>query len=436
MTVARKANGDLRICLDPQDLNKAIKREHFRLPTLDEITVNLAGSKIFSTVDAKQGFWQQKLHPDCTNLCTFNTPYGRYKFLRLPYGINSASEVFHKKMYEQFDDIQDVCLFVDDLLIYGKTKEEHDEILNKVLDRCRDINLKLNKDKCKFGLKEITYLGHKITGDGIYPDDAHTSAIRNMPCPKNVKDLERFLGLVNYVGSFVPNLSQKTHILRVLLKKETEWHWSVDHQRTFDELKRCLTTVPVLQYYNLEKPVVISVDASKNGLGACMMQDNLPVCYASRSLTKAEESYAQIENELLACVFACEKFYAYIYGRCDITIETDHKPLVTIISRPIASAPARLQRMLLRLQPYNFTLVYKPGRYLYVADALSRAVDPANDGVISIPRDHLEAQAQVCAVAASNPLTDSHFIRIQRETENDSELQQVIKYNQGRLANS
>lgn len=431
MTVVKKANGDLRICLDPQDLNKAIKREHFRLPTLEEITVNLAGSKIFSTVDAKQGFWQQKLHPDCTHLCTFNTPFGRYKFLRLPYGITSASEVFHKKMYEQFDDIQGVCLFIDDLLIYGKTQEEHDQILKKVLDRCREINLKLNKNKCKFGLKEITYLGHKITGEGIYPDESHTSAIRNMPPPQSIKDLERFLGLVNYVGNFVPNLSQKTHVLRVLLKKEIAWHWSIDHQRTFDELKQCLVSVPVLQYYTLYKPVVISVDASKNGLGACLMQDSLPVCYASRSLTKAEESYAQIEKELLACVYACEKFYAYIYGRCDITIETDHKPLVSIISKPIASAPARLQRMLLRLQPYSFKLVYTPGKYLYVADTLSRAVEPVTHKLITSPRDYLETQAQVCALAASNPLTDTHFTRIQKETEKDTELQVIIKYIKG-----
>ncbi|XP_045541431.1 uncharacterized protein LOC123722914 [Papilio machaon] len=158
MTVVRKPNGDLRICLDPKDLNKAIKREHFHLPTLDEITTNLAGSKFYSTLDAKNGFWQLKLNEKSADLCTFNTAFGRYKFLRLPYGISSASEVFHKKMYENFDDIEGVCLFVDDLLIYGKTQYEHDERLKRVLDRCRLINLKLNKEKCKFALMEIKYL--------------------------------------------------------------------------------------------------------------------------------------------------------------------------------------------------------------------------------------------------------------------------------------
>lgn len=437
MTVVRKPNGDLRLCLDPKDLNKAIKREYFPLPTLDEITAKLGGSKFFSTVDAKQGFWQLKLAKDCTDLLTFNTAFGRYKFLRLPYGITSASEVFHKKMYEHFDDIEGVCLFVDDLLIYGKTKQEHDERLKKVLQRCREINLKLNQKKCKFCLTEITYLGHKITQKGIYPDPTRTSAILNMPRPQNVKDVERFLGLITYVGRFIPNLSDKSHKLRELLKKDTEWHWSNVHEETFKNLKSLLSKAPVLQYYSLEKPVVISVDSSKDGLGACILQNGLPVTYASRTLTNAERNYAQIEKELLACVFACERFYPYIYGRSDVTIETDHKPLVSIISKPIGSAPARLQRMLLRLQLYTFNLVYTPGKYLFIADTLSRATQPpelvySGRGSAMLSADdschHFDAQAQVCVISASNPLTDTHFVKIQKETATDTELQILLRF--------
>lgn len=427
MTVARKANGDIRICLDPRDLNQAIKREHFKLPSLDEMTVNLGDAKYFSTLDAKQGFWQLRLHKDSTHLTTFNTSFGRYKFLRLPFGITSASEVFHKRMFEHFDDLMGVCLFVDDLLVYGRSKQEHDYRLMKVLERCREINLKLNINKCKFGLNEIKYLGHIITPNGIYPDGSYTSAIRNMPRPQNVKDLERFLGMINYVGNFIPNLSDRNHILRELLRKDIEWHWSQEHEKSFNGLKKCLVNVPILQYYSLNKAVVISVDACKNGLGACLLQNNLPVCYASRSLTKAEQNYAQIEKELLACVYACEKFYTYIYGRNDVTIETDHKPLVSIICKPIATAPTRLQRMLLRLQPYCFKLVYKPGKYLYLADTLSRAVEPV-PAAASAPRDQLDERAQVCAVALSNPLVDSHFVAIQKLTQEDPELIMLKKY--------
>lgn len=424
MTVVQKPNGDIRICLDPRDLNKYIKREHFKLPTLDEITAKLSGAKYFSSIDCKHSFWQLRLHNESTDLCTFNTAFGRFKFLRMPFGISSASEVFHKRLYEYFDDIEGVILFVDDLLCYADTKELHDIRLRQVLDRCKEINIKLNRDKCNIGLTEIKYLGHIITQSGIRPDDSHILPIQNMPKPENVKDLERFLGLVTYVGNFIPNLSEKTHKLRELLKKDIEWHWDDEHDRCFGELQRCITNPPVLRFYSLDKPVTISVDASKNGLGACLMQDGMPVCFASRSLTRTEQNYAQIEKELYACVFACEKFYTYIYGRSDITVETDHKPLISIINKPIAGAPARLQRMLVRLQPYTFELVYKPGRYLYIADTLSRAVAPSSDNE-NDPRDYLDVKAQVCAIAASNSLTDTHFVELQKMTGLDEEMQEL-----------
>lgn len=424
MTVVKKPNGDIRICLDPRDLNKYIKREHFKLPTLDEITSKLSGARYFSTLDCKHSFYQLKLNDESTDLCTFNTAFGRFKFLRMPFGISSASEVFHKRLYEYFDDIEGVTLFVDDLLCYGHTKEVHDLRLRMVLERCKQINVKLNREKCKIGLTEIKYLGHTISENGIRPDDSHILPIRNMPKPENEKDLERFLGLVTYVGSFIPNLSERTHKLRELLRKDIEWHWDEVHDRCFEELQRCITSAPVLKFYDVDKPVIISVDSSKNGLGACLMQDGKPVCYASRSLTKAEQNYAQIEKELYACVFACEKFYTYIYGKSDVTIETDHKPLISIINKPIAGAPARLQRMLIRLQPYTFKLVYKPGRYLYVADTLSRAVAPCAENEDE-PRDYLEERAQFCAVAASNSLTDTHFIELQKFTSQDEELKEL-----------
>ncbi|KAL0867464.1 hypothetical protein ABMA27_008251 [Loxostege sticticalis] len=439
ITVVKKANGDLRICLDPKELNNAIKREHFRLPSLDEIVSNLSGAKYFSTLDAYSGFWQVALD-ESSSLCTFNTPFGRYKFLRMPYGICSASEVFHKKIYENFDDIEGVCMYIDDLLIFGRTRIEHDERLKKVLERCRKINLKLNKDKCKFGLDEIKYLGHRISKNGLYPDDSHLTAITNMPSPKDKKDVERFLGLVTYVGAFIPNLSDRTLPLRELLKKETEWHWDERHNKCIDDLKKCLMTRPVLQYYCLKKPIVLSVDASKTGLGACLMQNNLPVCYASKALTKTEQRYAQIEKELYACVFACERFHAYIYGRVDVTVETDHKPLISIFKKPIVDAPLRLQRMLLRLQRYTFRLIYKPGRHLHIADALSRAYEPCeavtHQSAAAGHEDESSGREldEVCAVvreavrATSRHISDVQFINIQKHTEIDDELVQLKKY--------
>ncbi|CAK1587306.1 unnamed protein product [Parnassius mnemosyne] len=319
----------------------------------------------------------------------------------MPFGISSASEVFHKRLYAHFDDIEGVELFVDDLLIHGNSKNQHDFRLRQVLERCKQINVKLNKKKCKVRLTEINYLGHIITQNGIKPDDTHIQPILDMPKPQNTKDLERFLGLV------------------------TAWHWEEIHDKCFEDLKRCITNPLVLQFYSLDIPITISVDASKHGLEACLMQNGKPICFASKSLTKTKQAYVQIEMELYACVFACGKFYSYIYGRSDVTIETDHKPLISIIKKPFAAAPTRLQRMLIRLQPYTFKLVYKPGKYLYIADALSRAVAPSNDKW-GDTRDELDARAQVCAFALANPLTDTHFVCLQKLTQSDHEMQELI----------
>ncbi|XP_059061148.1 uncharacterized protein K02A2.6-like, partial [Achroia grisella] len=426
ITIVKKANGDLRICLDPKELNMAIKREYFRLPTLDEIVSKLSGARYFSTLDVTSGFWNVALD-ESSKYCTFNTPFGRYKFLRMPFGICSASEVFHKKMFEYFGDIQGCEMYIDDILIYAIDKKQHDEILKKVLDRCRHINLKLNKNKCKFGLDEIKYLGHRITKNGLCPDDSHISAIKNMPIPKNKKDVERFLGMITYVSTFIPNLSDRTLPLRELLKKDISWHWNERHEECFNYLKTCLLKRPVLQYYSMNKHIVISVDASKSGLGACLMQDNLPVCYASKSLTETEQRYAQIEKELYACLFACERFNVYIYGRSDVTIETDHKPLISIIKKPTVDAPLRLQRMLLRLQRYTFNLIYKPGKHLYIADTLSRAYEQNSEDDIS----HTD-QDEMCVVgeirSITSKYTDAQFLQLQKITETDNELIQLQEY--------
>lgn len=183
----------------------------------------------------------------------------------------------------------------------------------------------------------------------------------------------------------------------------------------------------------MSKPIVISVDSSKSGIGVCLMQDGHPVCYASKALTKTEQRYAQIEKELYACVFACERFYAYIYGRDDVTIETDHKPLITIIKKPIVDAPSRLQRMLLRLQRYTFNLVFKPGKHLFVADTLSRAYEPASETGTDNATECRRECDEVCTVVrevglnASRDYTDSQFVELQKQTELDEELVQLRK---------
>lgn len=193
-----------------------------------------------------------------------------------------------------------------------------------------------------------------------------------MPVPTDVTSLQRFLGMVNYLGKFIQKFGDIAAPLRKLTHKETAWCWFQQHQGAFDRLKSCLSSPPVLAYYDVREPVTLTCDASCYGLGAAYMQNSRPVAFASHTLTDTETRYAQIEKELLAVVFACTKFKDYVYRKPTI-VETDHQPLVTILKKPIHIASARLQRMLLRLQSYDISLVYKKGKYIYLVDTLSRA---------------------------------------------------------------
>ena len=236
-----------------------------------------------------------------------------------------------------------------------------------------------------------------------------------MPYPSSRKDLERFLGMINYLGKFIQNLSDITAPLRELLKQDNEWVWLEHHQRAVDELKNLITSAPVLAFYDVSQPVKVSVDASQEGLGAVLIQNERPVAYASRSLTDCEKRYAQIEKEMLAVVFGVEHFHYYVYGR-QVTVESDHKPLEAIVKKPLSSSPPRLQRMLLRLMKYNILLEYKPGKQMFIPDTLSRASLP-----MSSPSSD-DWDAQVHLIVKSLPVSDEYMNNFQKATANDATL--------------
>lgn len=372
LVLTTKKDGKLRLCLDPRKLNKAIMRPHFQFPTLDEIKSDLSGARFFTTLDANKGFWMLKLSDSASKLCTFITPFGRYRYTRLPYGISAAPEIFYREMVNRFSDIKNVKIMMDDFLIYGSTIEEHDVALQNVLNRAREINLKFNKDKSVICTSEVKYLGHIFSSKGVLVDQSKVKAICDMPSPSCINDLQRFMGMVNYLSSFIPNLSKENSLLRTLLSKKVEWSWTEHHEAEFNKIKKLISSAPVLSYFDPNKDITMSVDASKDALGAVILHDKQPIAYASASLTKCQQNYSQIEKELLSILFGCTKFHQYIYGRL-VTVETDHKPLITLFKKALVDIPARLQRIMLRLQPYDLNVIYKPGRYLYIADTLSRA---------------------------------------------------------------
>lgn len=371
LVLAKKDDGSLRLCLDTSSLNKSIKREHFQLPTFEMVSAKMGKSKIFSKIDASKAFWQIKLSKESCKYTTFNTPFGRYYFLRMPYGIISSSEVFQRIFMEIFGDIPGCEIYVDDLIIHSESKEEHDKILNKVFEKAEEHNVTFNYAKCKFYKSDVLYLGHKFTSEGILPDDTKLETIVNMKSPSCTKELETFLGMITYISRFIPNVSERTNILRGLLKKNSMWEWTSNHEKCFQELKKLLISPPVLRYFDVTKDVVVTADASQNGIGCALLQEKLPVAYGSCALNETQKRWAQIEKELYAIVFACEKFYQFLYGK-HVVVESDHKPLEAIMKKPLNKCPPRLQRMLMRLQKFDLEVRYKPGKELLIADCLSR----------------------------------------------------------------
>ena len=421
--VEKKSSGGLRLCLDPRDLNKAIKREHYKLKTIEEIVSRQSGNQVFSVLDANSAFWQIRLDDESKDFTTFNTPFGRYRFMRLPFGLNSSAEVFAKRFSQAFEDIPGVESYMDELLIGGKSVEEHDQRLVAVLERARQKGIKLKPSKCSLRAEEVKFVGHVITKNGLKPDQSKIEAILNMPVPQCTKDLERFLGMINYLGKFIPQLSEITAPLRELLKQDVEWQWMKQHQDAIDKLKEMVTKSPVLVFYDVNKPVTVSCDSSKSGIGICLLQEGKPVAYGSRTMTECEQRYSQIEKELLAVVFALEHFHYYIYGK-RVQVESDHKPLESILQKPLSAAPPRLQRMLLRLMKYDFDLKYTPGKQMFVSDTLSRApllVDaPASD----------DWESQVLLVMNSLPISDEMLKKFQEETRKDATLQSIKRFTQ------
>ena len=381
LAVATKKSGALRVCIDPRPLNEALKRETFQIPILDEILPELSQAKVFSTVDLRSGYWHCVLDHESSLLTTFSTPFGRYRWRRLPFGLSVSSEIFQKRVNQALEGLSGVLDIADDILVYGVGNNEqeatadHNRNLEALLQRCRERNIALNRDKLRLKRKEVPFMGHVLTSNGVKIDPEKAKAVQDMPKPEDVEGIQRVNGFVNYLAKFLPHVADVMEPLRRLTRKDVEWQWAEEQDKSFEEVKKLVTAAPILSYYDPKEELVIQCDASQKGLGAALLQKGKPISYASRTLTDTETRYAQIEKEMLAIVFSLEKFHQYTFGR-PVIVRSDHKPLESILKKPLSSAPRRLQGMMMRLQKYNIDVHYECGAKMYIADLLSRAYLP------------------------------------------------------------
>ncbi|XP_063959342.1 uncharacterized protein K02A2.6-like [Lytechinus pictus] len=413
LAVSRKANGKLRICLDPKNLNRATKRTHHKTPTLEEITHKMSGAKVFSKLEARHGYWSVVLDEESSFLTTFNSPFGRFRYLRLPFGLNVSQNVFQEKMDIILEKCPGTIGIADDIVVFGQDQQEHDKNLVNLMKVSREFGLVFNPDKCECSIPSVKFFGCYYDAAGVHPDPDKVESIKRIPPPDNVKDLQKFLGMVQYLSPFVAHMADHTDALCGLLRKDSEWQWNATHQQAFEALKDRISESTTLTYFDSRKPTVIQVDASLKGVGAALLQDNKPVAFASKALTPTEQRYANIERELLAVVFGCTRFHTYVFGSSFVT-QSDHKPLENIQHKNLADTPPRLQRMMLRLQPYDYKVVYCPGKDMMLADALSR-LNPAEEPT-------LDFELTIHSVRYS----DDKLEEIRKYTDDDETLRKLV----------
>lgn len=370
----QNGNKKYRVVIDYRLLNKQLVDIKFPLGNISEILDSLAGAIYFTHLDLSQGYYQLELHPDSRPCTAFTTDRGQYQMKRLAMGMKISPSAFSRLMTIAMAGLNYISCFIylDDLIIFGNSLQNHNQNLMKVLQRLRKVNLKLNPSKCEFLKKSILYLGHYISSEGIAPDPQKTSVLKNYPVPTNSDEVKRFTSFANYYRKFVKNFAEIAQPLNSLSKRGKVFLWTEECQNSFETLKNSLINPPILQYPDFSKnnEFILRTDASGYSLGAVLSNsDDRPVAYASRVLNKAETNYCTIEKELLALVWATKHFRPYLYCR-KFKILTDHRPLVYLFN--MTNPSSRLTKFRLALEEYDFVVEYVRGVENVTADALSR----------------------------------------------------------------
>ena len=366
-----KKDGSLRMCIDYRALNKITVKNKYPLPRIDQLLDALSGAQLFTSLDLQSGYHQIRITEEDVAKTAFRTPFGHYQFKVLSFGLTNAPATFQAAMNNMLRPYlnQFVVVYIDDILIFSKTQAEHISHVRKVLELLREQKFHIKLSKCEFEQPEVKFLGHIVGKNGVKVDPSKTAVLEQWPVPKSVHDVRSFVGLATYFRRFVEKFSQMVAPLTRLTGKDIPFVWDESCQRAFEQVKHALTNAPILALPNFELPFEVITDASIEGLGGILLQNERPLAYESRRLIPAEVNYTTGEQELLAVVHALTIWRCYLEG-ADFTVVTDHNPLIYLPTQPNLSR--RQARWVEYLQRFSFKWVYRPGKSNAAADALSR----------------------------------------------------------------
>ena len=387
VVMTTKKDGDPRFCVDYRKLNQVTVKDRYPLPRIDDTIDALHGAQYFTTLDLFSGYWQIEIDEPDKHKTAFVCEYGQYEFNRMPFGLTNAPSTFQRLMNRILKPVlyESVLVYLDDIIVFSKTVDEHIEHITAVFKILAENGLKLKAKKCDFFKTKIDYLGHVVSSEGVAPDEKKVQSILNYPEPRNQKELSSFLGLAGYYRKFVRAFADMAHPLTSLTRKDAEWKWGDEQKDAFNRIKCCLTSKPILRYPDFTRDFIVHTDASGYGIGAVLAQMQRPpqsddssgetdevevvIAYTSKHLDDRQCKWSTTEKEAFAIVHAIDVFKPYLYGS-KFTVFTDHRPLEWLMSKNEPSG--RLARWALKIQEFNIEIGYRAGKHNQNADTLSR----------------------------------------------------------------